>query len=211
MWLFEVTDTVNTGVKLVLMPGRMGVPLGTDAKYGTPMMLPIGRSISRCLEHPDDQEESFKLKRGRLEEGKLVKQTEEEAAASGKALVFIDRCTDSELGMTRIAEAWGKPSPTLVKVFGTLGYDVELYEFKPGDALFICWPAAALDQRHPKRFIISWDGQQLVEELCRRKPHQRRVRKQQRAFAQEQPSQHEQPVLKRYPVTRRQQQEQLTA
>ena len=185
MWLFEVTDTVRPGVKLVLAPGRMGVPLGTDAVYGTSMMLPLGRSLSRWLEHPDDQGEPFVLKRGTLADGKLVRQTEEEAKAERKALVFIDRSKDIALGLTRVTEAWQKPIPTLVKTYYLVGYNVELYEFKPGDALFICWPAAVLEQVHPKRVIISWDGQQLKEELCRRHPKRRRARKQSIPLASE--------------------------
>lgn len=184
MWLFEVTDTVRPGVKLVLAPGRMGVPLGTDAVYGTTMMLPIGKSISRLLDHPDDQREEFILLRGTLSEDKLVKQTEEEALAEGKALVFIDRCTEAALGQTRITDAWQKSKPTLIKTYKMVGYDVELYEFKPGDGLFISWSAAALGKLRPKRFAITWDGKQLVAKVFRRRLKQRRAQKQQQASVQ---------------------------
>lgn len=212
MWLFEVTDSMRPGVRLVLTPGRMGIPLGIDEQFRTPSTLPVGRSISRVLDHPDDQVENFILKRGTLQPTAtgfiVVKQTEEEAIAERKALVFVDRCTDKELGYTRVTEAWGRPSPNLI--FGTngQGYRRELYEFKQGDALFICWPAAALDQVHPKRFIIFWDGQQLTEELCRRHPKRRRARRLQKASVTEQPQLQEAQSSPRQ--ARQQQEQQLT-
>lgn len=209
MWLFEVTDSMRPGVRLVLTPGRMGIPLGVDEQFGTPITLPVGKSISRVLDHPDDQAERFVLRRGILQPTAagfiLVKQTEEEAMAEGKALVFVDRCTDDELGHTRVCDAWSRSSPKLLYGSNGQGYRRELYEFKQGDALFICWPAAALDQLHPKRFIISWDGQQLTEELCRRHPKRRRARRLQKASATEQ-----EPLAQTSPQQVKQQVQQLS-
>lgn len=191
MWLYEVKDDVRLGVRVLLTPGHVGIPLGTDQHYRTPITLLFGRSLSRELDHPDDHHEEFILKRGSLQESnsgyKLIKQTEQEATEEGKALVFIDRCTDDELGHTRVTVAWRRSSPKLLMAEDNPGLRREVYEFNKGDGLFICWPPAALDQRHPKRFIIEWDGTTLTEVVCQRRPRSRQ-RRERRPHLEEQAS-----------------------
>src|SRR5512146_3288295 len=106
MWLFEVTDSVRPGVRLVMQPGRVGVPLGADKANGTTILLPVGKSISRWMGHPDDSGGTFTLYRAALKHAPsgrtLVKQPESEAIVERRALVFVDCCVDQELGRTRV-------------------------------------------------------------------------------------------------------------
>jgi len=182
MWLFEVTDSVRPGVRLVLQTGCVGVPLGINKANGTTILLPVGKSISRWMGHPDDSDGVFTLYRAALKHAPsgrtLVKQPENEAIAERRALVFVDRCVDQELGSTKIDKARGRKLPEHIAGFEGLGYTRELFCFEPGSALFVCWPAAALEvfTGRPKRFIISWDGAQLLEEACQRRLPSRRAR-----------------------------------
>jgi hypothetical protein len=183
MRLFEVTDSVRPGVRLVRQSGGVGVPLGVNADNGTTILLPVGKSISRWMNHPDDADGTFKLHHAALRiapSGRcLVKQLVEESIAERKALVFVDCCVDQELGRTRIDKARRRTAPEAIASFEFPGYTRELFKFRPGDALFICWPAAALETftGRPKRFIISWDGQQLTEEACQRRLPPRQARR----------------------------------
>lgn len=167
MWLFEVNDSVRAGFRLVLRSGEAGVPMGYDEATNGAAWLPLGNSIERALQHPDDQRESFLLRRAKLEDKTaglcLAKQSEEEAIAERMALVLVDGCTDPELGTTNIAEAFNKPTPELITYARGNGHLRNLYVFKPGDALFISWSARSLDADRPRRFIIAWDGEQLQE------------------------------------------------
>jgi hypothetical protein len=175
MRLFEVTDSVRPGVRLVRQSGGVGVPLGINEDNGATILLPVGKSISRWMNHPDDADGTFKLHHASLRVGPsgrcLVKQLVEESIAERRALVFVDCCVDQELGRTRIDKARRRTAPEAIASFEFPGYTRELFKFKPGDALFICWPAAALEEftGRPKRFIIAWDGQQLAEEACQRR------------------------------------------
>ncbi len=167
MWLFEVHDDVRTGFRLTLRAGEAGVPMGFDETTKATTWLPVGNSIERALQHPDDQTQSFVLIRAKLEDTTsglcLVKQSEEDARAEKLALVLVDGCTDPEIGATRIAEAYNKPSPELITCAQGSGHLRNLYVFRPGDALFISWSAKALGTNQPKRFIIAWDGLELKE------------------------------------------------
>lgn len=167
MWLFEVHDDVRAGFRLILKAGEAGVPMGYDETTNGSAWLPLGNSIERALVHPDDQDLEFQLLRAKLEDTTsglcLVKQTEEEARAEQLALVLVDGSTDPEVGVTNIAEAFGKPTPELITYARGNGHTRQLYVFKPGDALFISWSAKALDAPRPKRFIIVWDGERLRE------------------------------------------------
>jgi len=175
MWLFEVTDEVRTGVRLVSQPGRVGVPLGEIAENGMTRLLPVGKSISRLMAHQDDQKGTFTLYRAALKSppsGRcLVRQPATDARAEKKALVFVDRCLDQELGTTMVAKARGKRPPERIAEFLGDGCSRTLFLFEPGDALFICWPAGALGEERAKtakRFVIAWDGCQLLETPCQR-------------------------------------------
>lgn len=169
MLLFEVHDSPRPGFRLILKHGEAGVPMGYDDKSGGPTWLPLGNSIERLLAHPDDQDREFELRHAHLEEKNigfvLTGQTKGEAALEKRALVLVDGCTDREIGVTNIAEAFGKTMPELVTYTQGGGMARRLYIFKPGDALFISWSASALGTDKPKRFIISWDAekQELVE------------------------------------------------
>lgn len=167
MWLFEVHDSPRLGFRLNLRRGFAGVSMGYDDATNGESFLPLGNSIESALDHPDDQGLAFSLIRAKLEEKTsglcLVKQTEDEARDERKALVLVDGCLDRDVGITYIAEAYGKPTPELVTYTQGRGWVRKLYVFKPGDALFISWPAKALGTQHPKRFVITWDGSDLVE------------------------------------------------
>lgn len=167
MWLFEVHDDVRAGFRLNLRAGEAGVPMGFDETTNGNAWLPLGNSLERALQHPEDQEVAFVLERARLEDKSagliLTKQTEDEAHAERLALVLVDGCTDPEIGITRIAEAFNKPAPELITFAQGNGHTRRLYVFKPGDGLFISWSARALGTTHPKRFIIAWDGEELKE------------------------------------------------
>lgn len=165
MWLFEVHDGPRPGFRLNLRHGYAGVCMGQEGTCES--WLPLGNSIERALSHPDDQQLQFQLLRAKLEDTTsglcLVKQTEDEARAERKALVLVDGCTDREIGVTNIAEAYGRSMPELVTYVESGGCVRRLYVFKPGDALFISWPARALNAHKPKRFVIAWDGEKLEE------------------------------------------------
>jgi hypothetical protein len=169
MWLFEVHDDVRPGFRLILKSGEAGVPMGYDDKVKGDTWLPLGNSVEKWLRHPDDQQQEFKLLHAHLDEKNigfcLTGQTTDEAALDERALVLIDACTDREIGVTNVAEAFGKTMPEFVLYTKGDGHSRRLYIFKPGDALFISWSAASLDSNRPKRFVISWDAEkkQLVE------------------------------------------------
>lgn len=173
MFLFEVTDVIRAGARLVQQASGIGVPLGIDKPTGTTILLPVGKSISRWMTHPDDAGGGFILHQAVLKHppsGRcLVRQPLNEAMSERRALVFVDCCVDEELGMTRIDKARRRKTPEYIAGFQGQGHTRDLFLFEPGDALFICWPAAAIGVRSPKRFIISWDGQQLLEEACQRR------------------------------------------
>lgn len=193
MWLFEVHEGPRPGFKLVLDKGEADVLMGYDERVKGPTRLPLGNSIEGALVHPDDQQETFVLRHANLEEKNigfcLTAQTKDEAAKDERALVLVDGCTDPEVGVTNIAEAYGKPMPELVTFTHGNGTTRRLYLFKPGDALFISWPARALESNRPKRFIISWDAQkkQLVEEAVGRPRRSSRPPKKVREAQKNQP------------------------
>lgn len=169
MLLFEVHESARPGFRLTLKHGEAGVPMGYDEKYGGDTWLPLGNSVEKWLTHPDDQQEKFMLLHAHLEEKNigfcLTEQTTEEAALEKRALVLVEGCTDPEVGVTNIAEAFGKTMPMLVTHTCGDGHSRRLYIFNHGDALFISWSAAALEASRPKRFIVTWDAEkkQLVE------------------------------------------------
>lgn len=167
MFLFEVREHKEDGFKLVLRSDEALVALGYDTDSKGPVWLPLGNSIERWLQHPDDQTEPFRLLHAKFEEKGvgmvLTAQTHDEALKEGKALVLIEGSIDREIGVTNIAEAYGKPKPELFSYTEDGSMIRRLCIFKPGDALFISWPARAIDAPGPKRFIIAWDGEQLVE------------------------------------------------
>lgn len=192
MWLFEVHDDVRPGFKLHLRQGDVGVSLGYDSAYDNETWLPVGNSIASALRHEEDQELPFKLMRAKFEERNigfvLTKQTDDEARNERKALVLIDGCTDPGIGVTLIAEAYGRERPELISYAEGKGQLRKLFVFKPGDALFISWPARALGAQAPRRFIISWDGEHLKELPVHRQKWkarpQRRGREAQKELAQ---------------------------
>lgn len=170
MLLFEVVDEgPRPGFKLVLRHGKAGVPMGYDEKYQGDTWLPLGNSIDNALAHPDDQQIPFKLLHAHLNYKSigfcLTVQPAEEAVLEKRALVLVDGCTDPEVGVTNIAEAFDRPMPELVTHTQGDGHSRRLYIFNHGDALFISWSAASLDASRPKRFIVTWDAekQQLLE------------------------------------------------
>lgn len=170
MLLFEVNEEgPQPGFKLVLRHGEAGVPMGYDEKYRSDSWLPLGDSIEKWLVHPDDQQVLFGLLHAHLEEKNigfcLTKQSKEEAALEKRALVLVDGCTDDNIGVTNIAEAYGKTMPEFVLYTQGSGHTRRLYIFEDGDALFISWSAASLNSNRPKRFIVTWDAEQrqLVE------------------------------------------------
>lgn len=176
MWLFEVTDEIRPGVRLVSQPGCVGVPLGEIAENGLVRLLPVGKSIARLMDHQDDRRGTFTLYRAALKyapSGRcLVRQLFADAATEGKALVFVDSCLDQELGITVINKARNRRAPECIAEFIGDGHSRTIFLFEPEDALFICWPAAALEDGRasgPKRFIISWSGNQLLEIPCQRR------------------------------------------
>lgn len=195
MLLFEVHDSPRPGFRLILKQGEAGVPMGYDEKDKSDTWLPLGNSVEKWLAHPDDQNQEFVLLHAHLEEKSigfcLTGQTTEEAALEKRALVLVDGCTDREIGVTNIAEAFDKPMPELVTYTQGGGHTRRLYIFRPGDALFISWSAASLDANRPKRFVITWDAeqQQLVETAVGRprrhsKPPKKHAPQQERRQAQ---------------------------
>lgn len=188
MWLYEVHEGPRPGLRVSLSSAHVGVQLGFDDEYATPAVLPLGRSLTRLLVHKDDEQSPFMLMRANLEETTaglcLTKQSEEEARAEKKALVLIDGRTVAG-GVTHIGHARGKPAPELVTYTQGDGCRRELYVFKPGDALFISW---AHEGSRPKKFVIEWNGQDLVEQAVARRwerHHQKRRGRQQEASPQQ--------------------------
>jgi len=195
MLLFEVHESVRPGFNLVLDDGEAGVPMGYDDKVGGKTWLPLGNSVERWLTHPEDQREEFKLLHAHLEEKNigfcLTGQTAEEAALEKRALVLIDGCTDPEVGVTIIAEAFGKTMPELVTHTHGDGHSRQLYIFNHGDALFISWSAASLEASRPKRFIVTWDAEkkQLLEtSVGRPRRNSRPTKKQEKKRQQQAPA-----------------------
>lgn len=183
MFLFEVHEHLEPGFKLVLKQGEAMVPMGYDDEHKGPIWLPLGNSIEAALRHPDDQALEFKLLHAGLDDTtsglKLVAQTRTEAYQDERALVLVDGCTDPEVGVTNIAEAFDRTTPELITHSSGSLMTRRLYLFKPGDALFISWSARSLGTNRPKRFIIAWDGEALTESLVsrprRRYFHQKRA------------------------------------
>lgn len=165
MLLYEVHEYLRCGFGVVLRPGRAGVPLGFDGEASVPQYLPLGHSIDGLLKHPEDAEENFRLHWGALDEKTsglcLVHQTETEARADRKALVLVDGCVDEELGVTTIEQARGRPMPELITYTQDSSMRRALYLFNEGEALYVCWTARSLDAKKPRRFVITWDGEQL--------------------------------------------------
>jgi hypothetical protein len=172
MFLFEVREHVEDGFKLVRRGNEAMVALGYDTAAKGPVFLPIGNSIERELRHPDDYNLPFRLLQGKFEEKGvgtvLTAQTREEALKEGKALVLVEACCDPELGVTNVAEAYGKSKPELFSYTEDGSMIRRLLIFKPGDAVFISWSARSLGTERPKRFIIAWDGAQLTEQAVGR-------------------------------------------
>ncbi len=194
MFLFEVHEHLEPGFKLVLKNGDAMVPMGYDDEHKGPIWLPLGNSIESALRHPEDQELEFKLLHAGLDDTtsglKLVAQTKTEARNDQRALVLVDGCTDPEVGVTNIAEAFDRTMPELITHSSGSGMTRRLYLFGPGDALFISWSARSLGTNRPKRFIIAWDGYSLTESLVSR-PRRRQFRS---AKKQEQVRTHHSPV-----------------
>lgn len=166
MRTFEVHDSVRKGFRLSMLPDGPAVGLGTDKNTKERIYLPLGNSIAKWLEHPEDQGQEFRLTRAELDEKPHGLYLVREADDNDKALVILNRQCAPELGVTRVAEARGNFSePTLIADVQGEEVITELYEFKKGDGLFISIPAAALGTTHPKRFKIWWDGEELQEEL----------------------------------------------
>ncbi len=184
MFLFEVREHIEDGFKLVMRGNEALVALGYDTDANGPVWLPLGNSLERALKHPDDQRQDFRLLHARLEEKSagmvLTAQTREEALAEGKALVLVEGCIDQSLGVTSIAEAYGRSKPEQISYTEDGCIIRRLFVFKPGDAIFISWSAAALDRDYPKRFILSWEEGVLKELPVGRRPRNfRRPRKEQ--------------------------------
>ena len=167
MFLFEVRENVQTGFKLVMRNHQALVALGYDNSHQGPVFLPLGNSLEKLLRHPDDQDLPFRLLHARLEEKTtgmvLTAQTTDDALAEGKALVMVEGCMEQSMGVTVVADAYGRTRPELLSYTEDGAVIRRLFIFKPGDALFISWSAMALDQDYPKRFIIAWDGRDLRE------------------------------------------------
>ena len=175
MWLFEIHDEVRPGFRVSMSPGPAHVLLGRDDACGNRTCLPIGHSIRKYLEHEDDADADIRLNHARLEERNvgliLVRHSVEEAREERKALALVYGCSDPELGETRAEEAWGHGKPEQVTFTQGDGCRCDLYVFRPGDALYIHWPATVLGTHRPKKFIAEWDGEQMKTRLFR--PRQR--------------------------------------
>lgn len=148
------------------------VALGPDHEWGH-TVLPLGKSIHRHLAHPEDREVPFRLLFGNLKESNsglcLVAQTEEAASRDKRALILIDCCHEAgHINGALIRTAHGCSEPEELSHVQHEGYKRNIYIFRPGSGLFIDLPAA------PDKFVIEWDGQRLLEAVCRRRRRQHR-------------------------------------
>jgi hypothetical protein len=152
--------------------------MGHDDEVGNQTILPLGGSLWKLLTHPADQTEEFRLLRGNLEETTaglvLVKQSEKEAREEKRALVLVAGCHDESLGTTKIYTAYDHTSPDPITYTQGDGCKHALFIFRPGDGLFISWPAEALGSTRPKSFIVSWDGTEMKERVVNRNPRRPR-------------------------------------
>lgn len=188
MWLYEVHDAPRRGFRVSLRPGQAVVPMGIDEETKCQAVLPIGKSIMRHLDYSADSGKSITLLRARLDYTTaglmLVRQDERDAIAERRALVLFDENHDPASGITRVESSMLHSQPQLITWTKGDSCVRSLYLFRPGDGLFVCWSATDDGTPgRPKRFIVHWNGSELVETPCQRQRPKRRRRR--RSFARE--------------------------
>lgn len=165
MWLFEVAEEVRVGCLLSQRENRWGIPMGLHEETKVEHVLPLGNSLNRLLRSQEDNGKKFVLRRAAIHRkavgGCFVLQTEDEAKKEGRALVFVDRCADSEVGVTRVEAARNCTEPMLRFSHQSNGVLREAYEFTCGDGMYIYHPPQVFGE--PKRFTLRWTDEQTLE------------------------------------------------
>lgn len=169
---FEVSDSITEGCRLGHGANGPGIPMGIDAETGVAQYIEFGNSLTRLLKHPDDYLAGFRLHWAGLTQGPspcAVAQTQEEAIADGKAIVLLDRAYDEDAGVTKVAEAWQRGRPDLLRYVVSRGLVRAMYLFSKGNGLYVKHPRSMGDMR----FEMVWDGATLVMNVREQKAPRR--------------------------------------